>query len=177
MRFTIRQTVATFALALAVASPAHAAVYDYAFGTNAAGQFTTGDAAAADPGYFLLTKLTVTSFTDSRNGVVSPVALSGTTFEPGSAYNPATGAFINHSQGNTYGDFGGAFLDGQFGAANRVLVGAYSVAQGSSSLEIRAVPNTYYAIGNLAVAIAPEPASLAALAGVALVAIRRRRRA
>lgn len=173
MRLTIRQLIPV--LALALASHANATVYNYAFGTNAGGQFTTGDA-AADPGYFLLTRLTVTSFNDYRVGVISPVNLTGTRFDqPGSAYNPTTGAFLNHANGETYQNFGGITVEGTFADGSAADIRSYSFERGSSSLELDSGPTYYLSDGRLTVTVAPEPASLAALAGVALVALRRRR--
>src|SRR5260370_28166887 len=89
-------------------APARAAVFDFSFGPDAFGTFTTG-AAAADPGYDLITGLTFDVLTgvDENNVPFSFTNEVGSGFEPGAAFNPTTDAFINHFAGGTFPDIGG----------------------------------------------------------------------
>jgi hypothetical protein len=93
---------------------------------DAAGTFSIGAASSQDAGYFLLTGLTFTALRESQNGPLFPEILDTGMltvvnmppihpiglFQPGAAYNPTTEAFINHSEGKTFADFGGANVDG-----------------------------------------------------------------
>jgi hypothetical protein len=95
-------------LAVFTGASAQAAVFDFSFGPGVIGTFTTG-AAAADPGFDLITGLTF--------GLLSGTDLSGvhfsfanevaSDFAAGAAFDPTTAAFINHSEGSTFDDIGG----------------------------------------------------------------------
>ncbi len=93
--------------------PAKAEVFDFSFSPDAFGTFTTG-AAAADPGYELITGLTfdLLSGTDDGGNPFSLTNAVAFDLLPGAAFNPTTGAFINHSGGNTFDDIGGFELPG-----------------------------------------------------------------
>jgi len=98
--------------------PAKASVFDFSFGPDAFGTFTTG-AAAADPGYDLITGLTfdVLKGVDSSGNSFSFTNEVGSGFSAGAAFDPTTLAFINHSAGSTYHDIGDfdvpdAFIEG-----------------------------------------------------------------
>jgi hypothetical protein len=88
-------------------APAKAAVFDFSFGPGAFGVFTTGAAAPNDPGYDLITGLTfdLLSGADFFGNKFSLTDLVGSDFQTGAAFNPTTGAFINHSFSHTIGDF------------------------------------------------------------------------
>lgn len=108
--------------------------FDYQFvnqtdgSINASGQFTTG-AAATDQGYFLLTSLSISSFYDQYTaGAITPVNLTQSSFLPGSAYNPVSGAFINHNNNNTYNDYGGGSATRQFDQLTQVTIASPSFA-------------------------------------------------
>jgi hypothetical protein len=95
-------------MAMGFAASAHAAtIYNFAFMDaallTASGSFTT-DGPSADAGYDLVTSLTVDQV----------MAYDGTLFDgpfvmplpDSAAYNPVTGAFINHANGNTHNNLG-----------------------------------------------------------------------
>jgi hypothetical protein len=116
-------------LAVFTGASAQAAVFDFSFGPGVIGTFTTG-AAAADPGFDLITGLTF--------GLLSGTDLSGvhfsfanevaSDFAAGAAFDPTTAAFINHSEGSTFDDIGG------FGLPDAEISGI-SFSQHSTSLE------------------------------------------
>ena len=78
-------------------APAKADVFDFSFGDDAKGTFTTG-AAASDPGYELITGLTFNKLADAEGGFSLPV-MTGQSFEQGAAFNPTTGAFNKPPRG------------------------------------------------------------------------------
>jgi hypothetical protein len=87
-------------------APAKADVFEFRFGDDAKGTFTTG-AAANDPGYELITSVTFSVLVDESDGFQYP-KMTGQDFAPGAAFNPTTGAFINHLNGgdvHNIGDF------------------------------------------------------------------------
>lgn len=109
---------------------------------DAAGTFSIGAASSQDAGYFLLTGLTFTELRESQNGPHFPEILDTGMlrvvnsppiglFEPGAAYNPTTEAFINHSEGKTFADFGGADVDGSTAPDNFGSDIAIGIADGS----------------------------------------------
>ena len=110
-RWSARLVLALVPFGMATSAQA-AAIYNFTFldGTTAvaAGSFTT-DGAAADPGFDLVTSVTLDYFT-LRSGTVYVEPSTITSFEPGAAYNPATGAFLNHAGGSTYPDLGGGMF-------------------------------------------------------------------
>jgi hypothetical protein len=101
---------AVFCLASAFADgSARADVFGFSFGSGVSGTFTTG-AAAADPGYQLITGLTF----DLLSGVYedgfpfSFTKVVGTGFKAGASFNPTTDEFTNDSAGGPddgVGDF------------------------------------------------------------------------
>ena len=104
---------------LAVAGAARADVIsNFTFTNPASGQldgegtFSTGAASSQDAGYFLLTGLTFTELRDNQTGTLDTGSLTGTSFQPGSAYNPTTEAFINHAEGSTFNDIGSFSVNG-----------------------------------------------------------------
>lgn len=147
-------------------------IYGFSFGSNASGTFTTGGESALDMGYYDLTSLTVTSFRDNTLGPV-PVNISvgAGEFQPGAAYNPTTGAFINHAFGFTFNDLGdiGTTTGHNIGTINGQTVNTLtggSFSLGSSQLFIVA-NGLYRADGPLTITSVPEPSS-AVLATVGL---------
>jgi len=109
LKFNILTTwaarVALALLPLLVAAPAGAStIYAFNFGGAAAGSFVT-NGAAVDPGYELITSLTF-DFVVTNDNVTHTGPFTAISLEPGAAYNPTTGAFINHFAGNTYDDIG-----------------------------------------------------------------------
>ena len=86
--------VALALLPLVVAAPASAStIYAFNFGSAATGSFVT-NGAAVDPGYELITSLTL-DFVMTDDNVIHTGPFTALSLEPGAAYNPATGAFIN----------------------------------------------------------------------------------
>jgi hypothetical protein len=126
-------------VAMAFATSANAAtIYNFSFlertgGIVAKGSFTTGAASALDPGYELLESLTfdyVTTYFPSANLYVGP--FTTTEFVTGAAYNPLTDVFLNHRNGGTFDDFGGAFLESADGV-HQVSINANSFGDRFSS--------------------------------------------
>ena len=148
-------------------------VYSFSFGSNATGTFTTGAVSPSDSGFYLVTALQVNTFVDATLGsvTVSIDATSPGQFAPDAAYDPATGAFLNHFGGgiNTnLGDIGNigqgespaGSIDGQ---AAYVLGPSFS--PGSTSLSIQSFsPNGHLYTANGALVVTPlaipEPSSL-----------------
>ena len=161
MRWTV---LALVAASMVSASTARGDLtYDYSFGTAASGTFTTGAASSQDPGYFLVTSLTVTSFTD-QGGRSIPVSISAGSgsFAADAAFDPSTNDFINHSGGQTTNDLGvisvpSGTIDGNLG----VVTDEFSFAQNSTLLHIETSAQgglDFTAIGSLT--ITPETASV-----------------
>lgn len=153
-------------------------VFNYSFGSKASGVFTTGGESTNDIGYYDLTSLTVTSFTDNTLGPVPVDIYVGTeNFQPGAAYNPMTGAFINHAFGFTFNDLGDTgtnsghdvgTIDGQ---TVNILTGG-SFAMGSPQLHIVANFTHYRADGPLTITAAAVPeASIAVVWTVGLSSV------
>jgi hypothetical protein len=115
--------------ALLVDAPANAAVYDFSFGAGVYGTITTG-AAAADPGYQLVTGLTfdLLSGETSQGSDFSFMNQVASELETTAAYNPTTQAFINHYEGGDFDDLGNFSLP----APVEITPGAFSL--GSSGL-------------------------------------------
>jgi hypothetical protein len=157
-------------VAMGVASSAHAAViYDFTFtndvGTvTGSGSFTT-DGPSPDAGFDLVTSLTF-DLVLGDNGVLynGPFNMR---LRDGAAYNPITGAFLNHSAGGTYLDIGDLvpmssghqlFIDGTSFSSKGILAGtipmgrrSFAVAPGSLDVSPREIASV------------PEPASLVLL--------------
>jgi PEP-CTERM motif len=148
-------------------------VYSFSFGSNATGTFTTGAASPADPGFSLVTALQVNTFVDATSGPV-PVSIDATSsgqFAPEAAYDPTTGAFVNHFGGDTFtnlGDIGntgqGESLAGTINGQPAFVLGP-SFSSGSTALIIQnfgASGNVFTANGTLVVTpqAIPEPSSL-----------------
>ncbi len=183
-RWCARGLLALLCLGLAASAQA-AAIYDFTFTdpTNpshivAAGSFTT-DGAALDPGYDLLASLTFDYVTGLSSGTVYVGPFTTTTFMAGAAYNPATGAFINHSFG-TFPDFGGVtFVVGSFRDIMLIEIDSGAFALGGS-LEgvVQHAPSGDHdnlKSGSLtvtpAVSTVPEPTSLLLLGSGLLVPV------
>jgi PEP-CTERM motif len=91
------------------ASAQAAAIYNFTFTTDegvlaGAGSFVTGGP-AADAGYDLVTSVTF-GHVLANDGVTYTGPFLLDRLQPGAAYNPLTGAFINHFNGNTYPNIG-----------------------------------------------------------------------
>jgi hypothetical protein len=114
MRYASAIFAAAISCMVGVAS-AQAAVFDFSFGSAsnpdedgqyADGTFTTG-AAAMDPGYFLITKLAFNDLFVLFGGqVLNDFPDSTTRGFSTAAFNPTTGAFINHTGGRTSNNIG-----------------------------------------------------------------------
>jgi len=131
MRYSVLFGVAIVSTAGVFANaPAKAAVFDFSFGPGAFGAFTTGVAAPNDPGYDLITGLTfdLLSGADFFGKSFSLTDLVGSDFQSGAAFNPTTGAFINHSFSRTIGDFRAS------GSGENVTIFALSFSQKASYL-------------------------------------------
>ncbi len=173
----LRRSFVSLAAALAVVGSVPSAradlVYSFSFGSDATGTFTTGAASPADSGFYLVTALHVNTFVDSTLGSV-PVAIDATTpgqFAPEAAYDPTTGAFLNHFGGGTSPNLGDIGNTGQGESPAGTIDGqaAYvlgpSFSSGSNFLSIQSFsPNArlYTANGALVVTplAIPEPSSL-----------------
>jgi hypothetical protein len=174
----LRESFASLAAVIAIVGlvpSAHAdIVYSFSFGSNATGTFTTGAASPADPGFFLVTALQVNTFIDAQLGEV-PVSIAATSsgqFAPEAAYDPTTGAFVNHFGGGTFTNLGDIGNTGQgeepsAGTINGqpAFVLGPSFSLGSTSLAIQSSVtngNLYTADGTLVVTpqAIPEPSSL-----------------
>ena len=167
-------SLATVAAIAGFVQSAHAdMVYSFSFGSNATGTFTTGAASPGDPGFDLVTALQVNTFVDATLGQV-PVSIDATSsgqFAPGAAYDPTTGAFLNHFGGGTFtnvGDIGntgqGESPAGTINGQPAFVLGP-SFSSGSTVLSIQSSgPNAslYTANGTLVVTLqaVPEPSSL-----------------
>jgi PEP-CTERM motif len=151
-------------------------VYEFSFGGNATGAFTTG-AASGDAGFFLVTAFQVNTFIDSKLGSV-PVSIDATSsgqFASEAAYDPTTGAFLNHFGGGTFSNLGDIGNTGQGESAaggtingQAAFVLGTSFSSGSTALMIQSFdPNgtLYTANGTLVVTpqVVPEPSSLVLL--------------
>jgi hypothetical protein len=86
---------------------AKADVFDFNFGPDAMGTFTTGPA-ANDPGYELITGLTFDALSGSTDSGIQFAFndVVAKDLQPGAAFNPTTGAFINHAAGQTFNNIG-----------------------------------------------------------------------
>ena len=110
---TMLGLIATIAASAWSAAPAQATIYDFTIGPGVIGSFTTDGPSSSDPGYDLITNIVFTLFsgTTERKGGMPGVPFRYTdrvvtSIAPMAAYNPTSGAFINHFAGNTYADSG-----------------------------------------------------------------------
>lgn len=88
-------------------------IYNFSFidgsVTVATGSFRTSGP-AVDPGYDLIASITFDYLT-ATDGTVFTGPFTAPPDLAGSAYNPVTGAFLNHFGGATWDDFGGVSFD------------------------------------------------------------------
>ena len=99
-------------LPLGLAAPVSAAtIYTFSFGSAASGHFIT-DGASADPGFELITSMTLDFVQTRDDSPCTPVRSRPRTSSPARPTIRVTSAFINHYAGNTYDDIGSLFLRG-----------------------------------------------------------------
>jgi len=119
MHNTISRWGACLLLALTsvgfAASAQASTIYDFTFtdASNlllASGTFTT-DGPAVDPGYDLIEAFTVDQIRES-NGTMLGGPFVAYFLSPGAAYDPATGAFVNHAGVLSHPDIGIVLLHG-----------------------------------------------------------------
>jgi len=176
----LRRSFVSLAAALAIVGLIPSAradiVYSFRFGSDAAGTFTTGAASPADSGFFLVTALDVNTFVDATLGSV-PVSIDATSpgqFAIEAAYDPGTGAFLNHFGGGSFPNLGDIGNTGQGESPAGTIDGqaAYvlgpSFSAGATSLTIQSFsPNGHLYTANGALVITPlaipEPSSLVLL--------------
>jgi hypothetical protein len=108
MRYTSTLSVAALSCLAGVFAdaPAKAAVFDFSFGPDVFGTFTTGAASSTDPGYDLITGLTFDLLSGGPGSGINFSNLVTTSFATGAAFNPTTDAFVNHLGGVTSDDIG-----------------------------------------------------------------------
>jgi hypothetical protein len=110
-RWGVRLMLALVATGVAVSAQA-STIYNFSFMDGsvavASGSFTTSGA-AIDPGYELIASFTFDYLTTTDDTVHAGPSTAAPDL-PGAAYNPVTGAFLNHWHGGTFGDFGGVTL-------------------------------------------------------------------
>ncbi len=98
-----------YVMGLAFAAlPARAELFEFDFSTrDAQGTLTTG-AATPDPGYDLVINLTFDflSGTDAGGNPLHITNTAAVNLKRGAAFNPTTGAFINHASGGTSANIG-----------------------------------------------------------------------
>lgn len=124
---------------------ARAEVFQFRFSNQAYGTFTTG-AAASDPGYELITGLTFDVLSGQPSFPFAFSNVTGSHFQAGAAFNPTTGAFINHLAGGTYNNIGSFELDispdvvsidgSSFSQPSSSLTGEVDTINGTSSFEL-----------------------------------------
>lgn len=140
MRHATKSSIWTAGLCLVglalAALPARAEIFQFDFSTRAQGTLTTAGG-SLDPGYDLILNLTFDFLTGEDDGG-DPVHIRNTAainLQRGAAYNPTTGAFINHGSGGTVaniGDFdlpqgGITKIDGSSFSADSMAVGGISI--------------------------------------------------
>jgi hypothetical protein len=175
-----------YGLCLVFASaPAKADVFEFNFGPDVSGTFTTGAASSVDPGYELITGLTFTTFNPPNLKVIPPPGnWVASHFQPDAAFNPSTDAFINHAGGKTVDDIGGFGITSVKNGLIKGIINGSSFEETSGSIDGRIAVRAYVEAFSVEAPLEisksltpiPEPSTwammLLGLAGLGLTAFR-----
>ena len=166
-RWGARLTLALLVIGFAASANA-STIYNFSFMDGsvavASGSFTT-TGTSPDPGYELITSFTFNYLT-TIDDTVSTGPFTAPPDLPSAAYNPVTGAFLNHFNGGTWSDIGGLTLSLSGGALAGIDGSSFSSLSSSLSglvvgwdgvVDLR---SGLLEIAPAAAPAVPEPASL-----------------